>query len=57
MTHLATGIVVQCQNERSQIKNRDIAMKMLRSRLYEYYRAIKERKRKDRSLQKRIYLG
>ncbi|MDY5910916.1 MAG: peptide chain release factor-like protein, partial [Inconstantimicrobium porci] len=54
LIHIPTGMVAECQTERSQVQNRDYAMKLLRSRLYE-----KEKAERDSELenQRRSQIG
>ena len=54
LTHFPTGIVVTCQDERSQLKNKDKAFKVLRSRLYDYYSGLS---RNEQDAQRKSLVG
>ncbi len=54
ITHLPTGMVVACQDERSQIKNREKAMHTLKSKLYDYYQTMQE---KEYAAERRMQIG
>ena len=53
MTHIPTNIVVACQNERSQIKNRAVALRLLKARVRQYYKEIDERERQSKLAEKK----
>jgi peptide chain release factor 2 len=53
ITHLPTGIVVQSQGERSQHRNREAAMKILTSRLYQFYKSERDKSREELESEKK----
>ena len=57
ITHLPTKIVVQCQNERSQHKNKDTCMNMLKARLYDFEIKKKDQENKNTSVKSEIGWG
>lgn len=58
ITHMPTGIVVQCQSERSQHRNKENALKVMKSRLYQFYKEKEEKKQeKIESQKKKIEWG
>jgi peptide chain release factor 2 len=53
MTHIPTNIVVACQNERSQIKNRSTALRLLKARVRQHYKEIEEKERQSKLAEKK----